>query len=200
MIAAGLIVAAVGAAGVEVFHARFGQIGGSHTDVAGLPTGQITSDFISGRPDAHVAYPDATVMKTIVHPEGPTRNSLDGSSSDPAYVEVFMATPDSAAAVRDWYRNELAAQHFTCYGAVGATYMYTEDGYVRGDREVLIIGYIKPIQVRGILGLEVPASRTIFETDYIINAVADAFQRSRLPGDCYLTLPTPTASATSPNP
>ncbi|MGH7722114.1 MAG: hypothetical protein ACRENL_04670 [Candidatus Dormibacteria bacterium] len=176
------------------------QTASDATDRNGLPISAITSEFINARTDAHIVYPDATVLKTIVHPEGPTRNSLDGSSSDPAYVEVFMATPDSAAAVRDWYRSELAAQRFTCYGAVGSTYMYTEDGYVRGDREVLIIGYIKPTQVRGILRLEVPANRTIFETDYIINAVADAFQRSQLPGDCYLTLPTPTASATSLNP
>ncbi len=195
MITAGSIVLAVGVVGIAILHAFFGQAGRPQTDVAGLPTAQITSDFISARLDAHVAYPGATILKTVVHPEGPTLNSFDGSPAGRAYVEVFMATSASAAQVRDWYKTELATRHYTCFGAIGASYMYTDDGYIRGNRELLVVGYIKSSLLAGVIGQAAPSQRTVFETDYIINPAADAVQQGQLPTGCYLALPPSTPSS-----
>jgi hypothetical protein len=193
LIAAGVAVVGVGSAGlVGVLSRQAATTSRSAPDAAGLPTIPITAAYINSRPDAHLVYPGATILRTNVHPEGPTIHSLDGSTDDRAYVEVFMATPDSATEVRSWYKEQAASRNYMCIAGIGADYMYQFDVYLSGTREILVVGYIKPEQLRINFGQPVPFNRTIFETDYILNPVRDAVQKPVVPDLCFRPLPSPT--------
>lgn len=194
LIATGLALLAAGAVLAFVRLHTTESANGPGTDATGLPTTPITAAYINAQPDAHLVYPGATILRTNVHPEGPTVQTIDGTTDDRAYVEVFMATPDSAAQVRNWYKAQTQSQDFMCIAGIGADYMYQFDVYLRGTRQILLVGYIKPDQLRITFGQPVPSDRTIFETDYIINPARDPVESPVVPNVCFRPLPTPTVS------
>ncbi|PZR81604.1 MAG: hypothetical protein DLM65_05535 [Candidatus Aeolococcus gillhamiae] len=169
--------------------------GVGRTDAAGLPTGPITGAFIDSRPDAHLEYPGAVVLSTVVNPEGPTSCSIDGCSADQAYVDVWTATTASAATVRDWYRAELLAQGYGCVGSVGPDYAYVNDSYGLGSRQYLVVSLVKRNQYNVGFLQRVPADRTIVETQYSISETRYATFYPQVPAMCSLPLPSPTISS-----
>jgi hypothetical protein len=166
----------------------------SATDAAGLPTGPITGPFIDSRPDAHLVYPGATVLNTLVNPEGPTICSIDGCSPDEARVDVFTATTALAATVRGWYKAQLVAQGYGCVGSGGPDYAYTTDSYSLGSREYLLVSYVMRNQYNVSFLKDVPADRTIVETQYGISATRYATLLPHVPAGCSHPLPSPTPS------
>jgi hypothetical protein len=160
----------------------------SATDAAGLPTGPITGAFIDSRPDAHLVYPGATVLNTVVNPEGPTTCSIDGCSADQAHVDVWTATTASAATVRDWYKAEVVAQGYGCVGSGGPDYAYQTDVYSLGSREYLLVSYVNRDHYNVSFLQGVPADRTIVETQYSISETRYARLAPRAPAMCSLPL------------
>ncbi len=195
VIAAGVIALSGAAAVVVVRTQAPGQAITRNPDANGVPTTPITAQYINSQGEAHLLYPGATILRTNVHPEGPTVKSIDGAADDRAYVETFMATPDSDTQVRNWYKTQAATRDYTCIAGVGADYMYQFDVYLKGTRQILVVGYIKPEQLRLTFGRPVPVDRTIFETDYIINPAANAVQHPVTPDVCYRPFPSRSPSA-----
>jgi hypothetical protein len=165
--------------------------GPSGVDASGLPIAPITATYISGRADAIITFPDATVFKTFVHPEG----GGTAGSDDPAYVQSWLATQATAETVRSWYQMTLSQKSYSCYGGIGPAYMYTIDSYKRGAREEFWVGYINPHLLYLTYHVTSPQARTIFEIDYVIVPAAKA--NAPLPdGNCYFPLPSPYPSLT----
>ncbi len=187
------IVLGIVATVLVVKHPGGSAVGGP--DAAGLPTEPITGAFINSRQDAHLVYPGAAVLGTVVNPEGPDSCSIDGCSADQARVDVFTATTASAATVRDWYRAELAANGYGCIGSGGPAYAYVTDDYSLGNRQFLLVSYVNRHQYNVSFLQGVPADRTIVETQYSINEMRYATFVPRLPAACSFPLPSPTTSS-----
>jgi hypothetical protein len=160
----------------------------SGTDSAGLPTTPVTAAEVSGRADAHLAYPNARVFKTLVEPEGPPTSSGDGPN--PAYTATFMATNDSPSAVRAWFARELDSRGYSCYGGVGPTYAYQIDTYKRGAREFVWVLYVTGSLLKEVYGITPPQSRTLIEVDYVIRPESAPPGRGFSPS-CYRPFPSP---------
>src|SRR5438132_8109152 len=134
----GLLVVAVAAAGAYmVIRAHQSSIG---DDASGLPRGPISGVYLQGRSDAHLTYPGAKMFKSIINPDGPTRHTIDGDVWDPADLETFEVTNADPLTVRNWFRNVLASENWTCSPGSGPDYTYNMDTYYRGPREEFWVG------------------------------------------------------------
>lgn len=192
--AAGIVATVLGTTATVVLLAHPFGAAASAADTAGLPTGPITAAFVDSRPDAHLVYPGATVLKTVVNPEGPTACSIDGCSADQAYVDVWTATAASAATVRDWYKAEVVAQGYGCIGSGGPDYAYQTDSYSLGSREHLLVIYVDRDHYNVSFLQGVPADRTVVETQYSISETRYATLAPRAPAMCSRPLPLQTPS------
>jgi hypothetical protein len=138
-------------------------------DKGGLPTGPVSYELISSRPEAKLYYPDSQVLSPFGQPE---KQGDFISGSERAFAGAILTSSDKPEKIYQWYRDWLLAHGWQsdehAFGGLASTQISLQ-GYSKGQRETLYIAINDPKQLGWTLGKKVPANMTVFEIRYFIS-------------------------------
>lgn len=140
-------------------------------DQYGLPRGTVSWDYVSGREESHLMYPDARVVYRFG--SGEVRGATPEESSS-AHVGELGQTTDPATSVFDWYHTQLLRRGYKPFElAATLSNWETAQGYVRsGGREHFVVAIDKRSTMSEVIGRTLPSGGIIVEFDYSISRPA----------------------------
>ncbi len=132
-------------------------------DENGIPYARISREFVCGRAEAQLRYPNATELTPIAREE---------TFSASARCGAVMSTPDDQQLVYDWYTKQLQDRgyKFTGVGSGGPNVFNLHFQNGKSCRELASIAVDSPraLLANGVITSVPKGAKTIFEYDYSI--------------------------------
>jgi hypothetical protein len=134
----------------------------------GIPTGNVSYDFVSSRPEGKLYYPNG---KTY-HLFGFGQSTIKDGGTLPANAGAVMTSNDPPEKIYKWYIDWLIAHgwHNDAHMVSGLPIkvQISRISCSRGQRETFYVAMDDPKKLGMTLGVKFPSNITVFEFRYVI--------------------------------